>query len=62
MSKAKEYFFFTLIFLIGFIVSNKGFDFLQGKERSWDEIILNSSFIVIILLIAKLFGFLDKKK
>lgn len=61
MSKIKEYFFFILIFLIGFIVANKGLDLFRGENRSWSEIILSSSFVVFILLIAKIFGFLDKK-
>ena len=62
MSKLKENTLFTLFFLIGYIAVFMGLDLFLEKEESWFEIILRSSFVVFILLIAKIFGFLDKKK
>ena len=62
MNKIKEYILFVIIaFAIMTLFTKIGFHFLLEDERTWLEVMMQSGFVVFVLLIAKIFGFLDKK-
>ncbi|MRT92363.1 hypothetical protein [Ancylomarina sp. 16SWW S1-10-2] len=62
VSKLRENILFTLIVFICFIATYKVLDLILEQDKEWPEIIQTTLFMVVIFLIAKLFGLLDKKK
>lgn len=62
MKKLIEYTFFILIYFIVLVFTYKAIDLTLEQGKAWNEIILTSLVALFILLIAKTFGFLDKKK
>ncbi|MFA9371079.1 MAG: hypothetical protein ACERIH_05165 [Labilibaculum antarcticum] len=63
MKKIKENILFVIIFFIIYTLLGKiCFHFLLEDEKTWLEVMIQSGFVVFVLLIAKILGFLDKKK
>jgi len=62
MSKLKENSLFVVVFFTIITVFGKISYYLFEREKTWNEVMIQSGIIVFVLLIAKIFGFLDKKK